>query len=468
MATDTVPMVLDQQQGDAVIVKPHPKTISTITSFADLSLDHQGADMLTGYEEERFVEQPVEKYFCCGICLEVLREPVTCPGEHAFCYLCLNLHLNTSTTCPTCGVDITRDSLRRWNRVLIGLLHDKKLHCIYRERGCNTVMALEHIDSHEASCPFADPLQPVEIIETSFHYDEGKDQPSIEGHPQGTTTPHPFGDTHQEATVGIQRGDDSTDTNGSETTDTNGGETIGTNGSETSHDGSDGSDAQQGEAEHHKGLAAAPASASDNHLGPDGRRREKVEVALDVVDQFDVRLLQHMFFDPARSTPAAVLSNCNRTLSSREDDSVANSRSTTLIVPGSITYFEARLDSMWDPQSSDGTLRVGVACADSNVHSANTLPLGDNSSSIAWFDDVVDGLVYAELSAECCFREGDTVGVLMHLHEGASWMRLCVNGFLVGHVPVPCASYFPAFHCRSSKDVITILVPETVPLSILG
>nr|XP_039264667.1 uncharacterized protein LOC120340467 [Styela clava] len=46
----------------------------------------------------------------CQICLEKVKEPVTCPNQHVFCSLCMEVWLERNKQCPTCRVDITPQS----------------------------------------------------------------------------------------------------------------------------------------------------------------------------------------------------------------------------------------------------------------------------------------------------------------------------------------------------------------------
>jgi hypothetical protein len=58
---------------------------------------------MPGYDEASFVDpDAVKDAYLCGICSDVLRNPVQCKKGHACCGDCLNTWLDSKKTCPTC------------------------------------------------------------------------------------------------------------------------------------------------------------------------------------------------------------------------------------------------------------------------------------------------------------------------------------------------------------------------------
>ena len=113
------------------------------------------ASYIQGYDEERFVTT-VNRNFLCLICFNVLRDPVMCSrNQHCFCRSCITRHLQNAQRCPTCN-----DKLTVWTymteppRMVKNLINELNIHCVYKNRGCQEIVQLQHLDRHEASCGF--------------------------------------------------------------------------------------------------------------------------------------------------------------------------------------------------------------------------------------------------------------------------------------------------------------------------
>ena len=112
------------------------------------------ASYIQGYDEERFVTT-VNRNFLCLICFNVLKDPVLCPkNQHCFCRGCITKHLENSRRCPTCGDELTEETLTEAPRMVKDYLNESKIRCVYNDRGCEEVVQLEHLDQHEDSCGF--------------------------------------------------------------------------------------------------------------------------------------------------------------------------------------------------------------------------------------------------------------------------------------------------------------------------
>ena len=109
----------------------------------------------TGYEDERF-QHPVGLTLHCGVCMNVLKDPVMCrQNEHLYCRACITPHLMNSQTCPTCMEPLTVDTLRQASRGIRSLLAELKIRCEFYDRGCGEFIELENLDRHLRDCGFA-------------------------------------------------------------------------------------------------------------------------------------------------------------------------------------------------------------------------------------------------------------------------------------------------------------------------
>ena len=108
-----------------------------------------------GYEDELF-QHPVPKTLHCGICLKVLKDPVSCQhNEHLFCRACITVHLMNFQTCPSCMEPLTVQSLRQAPRAVTNLLSELKIRCQFFDRGCGQFVQLENLERHITDCGFA-------------------------------------------------------------------------------------------------------------------------------------------------------------------------------------------------------------------------------------------------------------------------------------------------------------------------
>ena len=97
----------------------------------------------------------ISRNFLCLICFSVLKDPVLCPrNQHCFCRGCITKHLENSRRCPTCADELTEETLIRPPRMVKDYLDELNIRCVYRDRGCEEIVQLQHIDQHEDSCGF--------------------------------------------------------------------------------------------------------------------------------------------------------------------------------------------------------------------------------------------------------------------------------------------------------------------------
>ena len=109
----------------------------------------------TGWEDELF-QHPVSQTSHCGICMNVLKDPVSCRhNEHLFCRACITIHLMNFQTCPSCMEPLTVESLRQAPRTVTNLLSELKIRCQFFDRGCGQFVELGDLERHVTDCGFA-------------------------------------------------------------------------------------------------------------------------------------------------------------------------------------------------------------------------------------------------------------------------------------------------------------------------
>ena len=112
------------------------------------------ASYIQGYDEERFVTT-INRNFLCLICFNVLKDPVLCSkNKHCFCRGCITKHLENSRRCPTCADELTEETLTEAPIMIKYYLNELNIRCVYRDRGCEEIVQLQHLDQHEDSCGF--------------------------------------------------------------------------------------------------------------------------------------------------------------------------------------------------------------------------------------------------------------------------------------------------------------------------
>ena len=109
----------------------------------------------TGYEDELF-QHPVSHTLHCGICLNVLKDPVSCQhNEHLFCRACITVHLMNSQTCPSCMERLTVQLFSQAPRAVTNMISELKIRCQFFQRGCGQFIELENLERHVTDCGFA-------------------------------------------------------------------------------------------------------------------------------------------------------------------------------------------------------------------------------------------------------------------------------------------------------------------------
>ena len=112
------------------------------------------ASYVPGFDEERFAST-VNRNFICSICFNVLKDPVLCRrNQHCFCRGCITKHLENSRRCPTCADELTVATLAQPSRMVKDYLNELDIHCVHKNRGCQDVVQLQHLERHETTCGF--------------------------------------------------------------------------------------------------------------------------------------------------------------------------------------------------------------------------------------------------------------------------------------------------------------------------
>ena len=112
------------------------------------------ASYVPGFDEERFATK-VNRNFLCLICFNVLKDPVLCPrNQHCFCRGCITKHLENSRRCPTCADGLTVATLAQPSRMVKDYLNELDIHCVHKNRGCQDVVQLQHLERHETTYGF--------------------------------------------------------------------------------------------------------------------------------------------------------------------------------------------------------------------------------------------------------------------------------------------------------------------------
>ena len=82
-----------------------------------------------GMDEASFVDpDAVKDAYLCGICNDVLRNPVQCKKGHTCCGDCLNTWLDSKKTCPTCRDPLQKKDLSE-NLLVRNMINDLEVYC---------------------------------------------------------------------------------------------------------------------------------------------------------------------------------------------------------------------------------------------------------------------------------------------------------------------------------------------------
>lgn len=129
-----------------------------------------------------------------------------------------------------------------------------------------------------------------------------------------------------------------------------------------------------------------------------------------------------------------------------------------------VHYWEVQIDALWDTVASDGSLRVGLAMSNPEELVKSDLGLGDDQSTIGWWDCTVDGAVFQEWEGPS-MKEGDRLGIMVDLDNFL--MELYVEKQFITELQLPPDStYYPAFYTRTHFDRLTLIDNPTLPAAL--
>ena len=107
---------------------------------------------------ERFVPPLENEFFICPICKDVLQQPLFAPPpngcEHRCCRDCWKQGLAISLSCPVCQAAVTPEVLSPIFRHEWTQFCSLQLHCDYNEKGCQEIVAIEHLTQHTHQRPY--------------------------------------------------------------------------------------------------------------------------------------------------------------------------------------------------------------------------------------------------------------------------------------------------------------------------
>ena len=114
-----------------------------------------------GYDVDRFINE-IDEELRCQVCWGVLQDPLQANEcEHTFCRVCINEWLKNSTTCPVDRNQLKVNQLRQIPRIVRNLINHLQLHCDFKSKGCEQIVTLEDLETHNSKCNF-NPEIPLE------------------------------------------------------------------------------------------------------------------------------------------------------------------------------------------------------------------------------------------------------------------------------------------------------------------
>lgn len=108
-----------------------------------------------GYNVQIFADD-IDENLLCAICSQVLQDAVVTPCGHSFCQVCLEYWLSKPgcITCPHCRSAVLLGQAKPV-LALRNLIFNLRIHCIYQNRGCNSVVKLDECMRHRDECGYA-------------------------------------------------------------------------------------------------------------------------------------------------------------------------------------------------------------------------------------------------------------------------------------------------------------------------
>lgn len=100
-----------------------------------------------GFEPSRFRSE-VDDHFLCAVCTKVVQAPEECVKcQRLLCGSCAK----SSSECPYCKQDLETKTPALYARKVYNNL---ELHCAHQQNGCEAVVTLGNLPSHESECVY--------------------------------------------------------------------------------------------------------------------------------------------------------------------------------------------------------------------------------------------------------------------------------------------------------------------------
>jgi hypothetical protein len=90
---------------------------------------------------------------CCPICLNILKNPITCSSKkhsHNFCKNCIDEYLKNHNNCPVCKNIFEYKTNKNIENILSKLL----FKCVFSKEGCNKIINYLSYFKHINECKF--------------------------------------------------------------------------------------------------------------------------------------------------------------------------------------------------------------------------------------------------------------------------------------------------------------------------
>ena len=112
---------------------------------------------MPGYDRERFIGIDDEDLddFICGICIEVIKDPViTSCCRQTYCNDCITQWLTSHNTCPNDRKPLAQKDLTLPPRAFINVINKLKVKCNFVENGCRKEIKLDQLSEHTLNCEY--------------------------------------------------------------------------------------------------------------------------------------------------------------------------------------------------------------------------------------------------------------------------------------------------------------------------
>ena len=134
----------------------HKFDIPNITSTTEFDLNFKKyvkKNCFSAYNIDNLLDKDDNEDLECAICLNVLKNPVSCSDEkncHYFCKECIDEYLKEKNECPTCKTNFEYKINNRLDNVLEKL----NFKCFFQNEGCDYIMPYTEYLNHINNCKY--------------------------------------------------------------------------------------------------------------------------------------------------------------------------------------------------------------------------------------------------------------------------------------------------------------------------